>query len=358
MATIREIAKETGFSIATVSKVLNGQTGTSSDAKERILAVAKNLNYRPNLNARHLKTGTSRTLGIIVEDITVFNTPEIVDGIGVCCEAHDYHYILGNLRFNKRFGHATQFDAGKTELVLDMIDEMMSKQVDGIVYVGCHSHNIAPLSGRGETKFVCAYCFSEDPDIPSVFYDDKGAAYKVAEMLFSAGHRKIGIIAGQKDSCSTTDRLLGFQEALFDHGIPYNPHLIHYGEWDRDHGFEIAPVLISEGVTAIFAHNDLIAMGVYDYCNQNGLEIGKDLSLIGFDNQEVSSVCRPALTTVSLPLFDIGHIAADVMFNIIETATRPETHEILLACDIVERESTGRNGRQISEVDGSKTRNA
>jgi DNA-binding LacI/PurR family transcriptional regulator len=342
MATIREISKETGLSIATVSKVLNGQSGTSSDAKKRILAVAKKLNYRPNLNARHLKTGTSRTLGIIAEDITVFNTPEIVDGIGVCCEDHNYHYILGNLRFNKRFGHAPHFDAQKTELVLDMINEMMSKQVDGIVYVGCHSHNIAHLSAQAETKFVCAYCFSENPDIPSVFYNDREAAYKVAELLLSAGHRKIGIIAGLKDSISTTDRLLGFQEALFDHGIPYNPHIIHYGEWDRDHGFEIAPRLIAEGVTAIFAHNDLIAMGVYDYCNQNGIEIGKDLSLIGFDNREVSSVCRPALTTVSLPLFNIGHIAADVMFNILENAAMPERHEILLSCDIVERESTGK----------------
>jgi DNA-binding LacI/PurR family transcriptional regulator len=187
---------------------------------------------------------------------------------------------------------------------------------------------------------VCAYCFSEDPDIPAVIYDDKGAAYKVAELLLSAGHRKIGIIAGNKDSCHTTSRLLGFQEALFDRGIPYTPRLIHYGEWERDHGFEVAPLLIAEGVTAIFAHNDLIAMGVYDYCNQNGIEIGKDLALIGFDNREVASVCRPALSTVSLPLFDIGHIAADVMFGIIENAARPDSHEILLGCDIVERDST------------------
>ena len=174
-----------------------------------------------------------------------------------------------------------------------------------------------------------------------MIYDDRGAAYKVAELLLSKGHRKIGMIAGDKDSYHTTNRMLGFQEALFDNDTPYNPRLTHYGEWDRDHGYEVAPILIAEGVTAIFAHNDLIAMGVYDYCNQNGIEIGKDISLIGFDDREIASVCRPALSTVSLPLYDIGHIAADTMFNMIEKNLMPATHEIHLECDIIERKSVG-----------------
>lgn len=341
MATIREISKITGFSIATVSKVLNGQSGVSSDTNEAILSVAKKLNYRPNLYARHLKTGSSRTLGILVEDISVFNAPEIIDGIGVCCETRNFHYILGNMRFDKRFGHDPNFTQQKTELVADMIDEMLSKQVDGIVYIGCHSHNIALLSAQKETRFVCAYCYSEEPNIPAVIYDDREAGYKVANLLISLGHRKIGIIAGTKDSYHTNNRLLGFQEALYEHNIPYNPHLTHFGEWERDHGFTVTPKLIGEGVTAIFAHNDLIAMGVFDYCNQNGIEIGKDLSLVGFDDREVASVCRPKLTTVSLPLFDIGRIAADIIFNMIENDSMPETQKILLSCNLVERESTG-----------------
>ncbi len=341
MATIREISKLTGFSIATVSKVLNGQSGVSEVTIRTITDAAKSLNYRPNLNARHLKTGTTRTLGIIVEDITVFNTPEIVDGIGVTCDAHGYHYILGNLRFNKRFGHSAEFGQQKNALVQDMIDEMLSKQVDGIVYVGCHSHNIAHLSAQKEILFACAYCFSEDPSVPAIIYDDRGAAYKVADLLIARGHQKIGMIAGNKDSYHTTNRTLGFQEALFDHGIPYNPRLTHYGEWDRDHGYQIAPTLLAEGVTAIFAHNDLIAMGVYDYCNQNGIEIGKKISLIGFDDREIASVCRPALTSVSIPLYDIGRLSAETMFALIEKHAMPGTREILLECSIVERASIG-----------------
>lgn len=341
MATIREISEYAGVSIATVSKVLNGQPGVSSETQDTVMAVAKKLNYRPNLNARHLKTGMSRTLGVIAEDLTVFNTPSIVDGIGVYCETHSYHYILGNLRFNKRFGHDQNYGQQKSELVLDMIDEMLSKQVAGILYIGCHSHEVPPLSAQKETRFVCAYCYSKNPDIPAVIYDDREAAYKVAELLISRGHSRIGIIAGPKDSYHTSNRLLGFQEALFDHGIPYNPHLTYYGEWERDQGYANAAMLISEGVTAIFAQNDLMAMGVIDYCNQKGIKVGKDLALIGFDDREIAAVCRPPLSTVSLPLFDIGHTAASVMLDMIEKGSVPETHEILLRCTIVERESTG-----------------
>ena len=341
MATIREISDLAGVSTATVSKVLNCQPGVSKETRELVMAVAKKLNYRPNLYARHLKTGMSRTLGIIAEDLTVFNTPGIVDGIGVCCESRNYHYILGNLRFNKRFGHDPQYAQQKSGLVVEMINEMLSKQVDGILYIGCHSHIVASLSSENETRFVCAYCFSEDRSIPAIIYNDRDAAHKVAELLISKGHETIGIIAGDKDSFHTGNRLIGFQEALFEHGIPYNPNLTHYGEWERNHGYEATPLLLNENVTAIFAHNDLIALGVIDYCNQHGIEIGKDLALIGFDNREIAAVCRPSLSTVSLPLFEIGRTAAEVMLDIIENGTIPETHEILLDCDVIERESTG-----------------
>ena len=340
MSTIREISKRSGFSIATVSKVLNGQPGVSRETQNAIMNVAKNLNYRPNLYARHLKMGMSRTLGIIAEDLTVFNAPDIIDGIGVCCESRKYHYILGNLRFNKRFGHDPSYAKEKAEMVIDMVNEMLSKQVDGILYIGCHSHVVASLYSQKETRFVCAYCYSEDRDIPAILYNDRDAARKVTELLISKGHGKIGVIAGDKDSFHTSNRLLGFQEALFDKGVPYNPHLTYYGEWERDHGYEAAPLLLAEGVTAIFAHNDLIAIGVIDYCNQNGIEIGKDLALIGFDNREIAGVCKPSLSTVSLPLFEIGHTAASVMLDMIEKDVFPDNNEILLSCDILEREST------------------
>jgi DNA-binding LacI/PurR family transcriptional regulator len=340
MVTIKEISERTGFSIATVSKVLRDRPGVSPSTQEVILTTAKNLGYRPNLNARYLKTGKNQTLGIIAEDLTVFNTPAIIDGIGVCCEQRSYHYILGNLRFNKLFGLDQDNNRRRTELLSDMMEEMLSKQVDGILYVGCHSHAITTLSKHPETRSVCAYCYSDDPDIPDVSYNDQEAARRVAELLIDQGHQRIGVLAGTKDSYHTNSRLLGFQEELFANNIPYNPHHTYFGNWERDQGFALAPALIDDGVTAIFAMNDLMAIGVIDYCNQKGIEVGKDLALIGFDDREIASVCRPTLTTVALPLFDIGHTAASLMLYMIENDERPESHKILLDCHIIERGST------------------
>ena len=339
MATIRQISERANVSIATVSKVLNGKRGVNAETRALVLGVAKELNYRPNLNARSLKAGSSRTLGIITEDLTVFNAPEIVDGIAAACEENGYHYILGNLRFFKRYGNGPKDRKESGALVHATVDDMLSKQVDGILYIGCHSHVVVSLSEHKEPKFVCAYCTSNDPAIPSILYDDEKAALEATELLLQHGEERIGMIAGPADSLHAANRTRGYQEALYRHGVPYNPHLTLPGDWGRDSGYRLGGKLIAEGVSAIFAHNDLMATGVIDYCNANNLEVGKDVRLIGFDNREISTVCRPKLSTVALPLFEIGQTAARVMLDIL-AGKQPETHEILLDCAIIEREST------------------
>jgi len=340
MATIREISEKAQVSIATVSKVLNGKKGVNPETRETVLAIARELNYRPNLNARFLKSGRSQTLGIVTEDLTVFNAPEIVDGIAATCDEAGYHYILSNLRFYKRYGNGPKNRKESTALVYAAIDDMLSKQVDGIIYIGCHSHVVVPLSAHKEPKFVCAYCTSKDASIPSVIYDDKRAAFEATEALIRHGDRTIGMIAGPADSSHAANRIRGYQEALYAHSIPYNPALTAIGDWDRDCGYHLGRQLIQSGATAIFAHNDLMATGVLDYCNSNSIEVGKDLLLIGFDNREISTVCRPRLSTVSLPLFEIGQTSARLMLDILSGKEEPGAHEVMLNCEIIEREST------------------
>ena len=219
------------------------------------------------------------------------------------------------------------------------VDDMLSKQVAGIIYIGCHSHVVVPLSEHSEPRFVCAYCVSGDKNVPYVIYDDEAAAFRATELLLRRGDRRIGMIAGPADSSHTVNRIRGHQRALFQRSVPYDPGLTYYGDWGRDCGFALAEKLIRSGVTAIFAHNDLMAIGVLDYCNANGIEVGRDLRLIGFDNREVSKVCRPQLTTVALPLFEIGQNAAKVMLDILAGKT-DFPQETLLDCAIIERAST------------------
>ena len=139
----------------------------------------------------------------------------------------------------------------------------------------------------------------------------------------------------------SSSRTRGHQRALFAHGVPYDPSLTLAGDWEQDSGFALAGQLVEAGVTAIFAHNDLMALGVLDYCNAHGITVGKDLRLIGFDNRQISSVCRPRLSTVAPPLFEIGQTAAKELLNIL-TGTPPAHHTTMLKCTVIQRESTQR----------------
>ncbi len=341
MATIREISQRAGVSIATVSKVLNGKPGVNQNTANEILEIADSLNYRPNLNARFLKSGKSKTLGIITEDLTVFNSPEIVDGIAVACEEHSYHYILGNLRYFKNYGRTPYLHAESIERLRQEINDMLSKQVDGIIYIGCHSHVVTSLTDFADIPFVCAYCTCNSPNVPSVFYDDQRASFEATQVLLKKGITKIGMITGLVHSIHTINRTSGFQDALYDAGILYNPHFTVHGNWERESGYSAAQELIGKGVDAIFSHNDRMAAGVIDWCIEHDIAVGKDFFLIGFDNSEVSTFLRPTLSTVAPPLFEIGYTAGNTLLNIVTENGIPAEKKIPLKCTIIERHSTG-----------------
>lgn len=345
MPTIRELAEYTHTSIATVSNVLNGKKGVKEATRQKILAAAQELDYRPNINARNLRSGKSRTIGIISEDLTVFNAPDIIDGIAAACDEAGYNYMLENLRFFKRFGNGPRDEALCAKLAGGAITDLLSRQADGIIYIGCHSHTVVPVSGHPDCRMVCAYCTSSDPEVPSVTYDDEKAAYCLTRLLLRCGDTRIGMITGPMDSIHSVNRTIGHMRALYDAHILYDPSLTVVGNWERDCGYELAGQLISAGVTAIFSHNDIMAMGVLDYCGANGINVGRDVRLVGFDNREIASVCRPTLTTVALPLFEIGRTAMEEMVRLL-TDGQPENHKILLDCSIIERDST----KQVEET--------
>ena len=152
MATIKEISEKANVSIATVSKVLNGKGRVTDQTRQHILDIANELNYRPNLYARNLKAKSTKTIGIITEDLTVFNAPEIVDGIAATCEENGYHYILGNLRLFKLYGNGPKDPVRTKAITQEVVDHMISNQVDGIIYIGY----IAGFEGDFSVKFVIA----------------------------------------------------------------------------------------------------------------------------------------------------------------------------------------------------------
>ena len=341
MVTIKEIARLTGVSTATVSNVLNGKPGAASAAKAReITNLASDLNYMPNIHARNLQQQKTNTIGIITEDLTVFNTPEIVDGIDAYCEENGYEIILENMRLFKRYNNDFT-DTPKHHALLDsMMRNIIAKQVEGVVYVGYHCREITYLPPRVQVPFVYAYCYPKEEIYPSVLFDDEKAAKDVTEKLIAKGHRHIGVICGPATSYHTQMRLKGYKSALTEQGIKAKSSLVVYGDWERPSGYHLAGILLDKKVSAIFSFNDLMASGVYERAAEQGMQIGEDISLFGFDNRDISQGYIPALSTVQPPLSEIGRRSAEIVLNQIKHH-RSGKKRIYIPCEILERRSVG-----------------
>lgn len=341
MATIKEIARMANVSTATVSHVLNGTARISDETRERVLKVVKGVNYRPNIIAKSLKIRKTNSIGIITEDITVFNTPGIIDGINECAEKYDYHIILNNIMLYKKVGNKYKDAARYTGIVSDIVGDLVGRQVDGIIYVGAHCRNVAGLIGDSSIPLVFAYCYSSSGADASIYYDDETAACELTKYLIDKGHRKIGVITGLPESVQCQERLKGYQRALFENNILFNPNYMKAGDWEFEKGYAAGRELMSlaNHPTAVFSMNDVMAGGVIEAVAELGLNIPGDLSLVGFDNRECSWSYSPRLTTMALPLKEIGRTAAETIIGLLQGNPVIKGNTIKLQCSLIERKS-------------------
>jgi LacI family transcriptional regulator len=317
MATIKELAKSCGVSVATVSNILNNKPGASDKTRKLVLDMAEKLNYTPNIVAKNLKMQKTRSIGVIAEDMTIFSIPDIIDGITDYCQEQDYQILLTNLRLFKKYNDTYYNREDYFDLVRLEIKKLMEKQVEGIIYVAAHERIIRCIPDTLPIPAIMAYGYSKSDKIPSIVVDDVHGAAKILEYMVSNGHKRIGVITGKPDSLHAQARLVGYQQVLFENGILYDPSLVMEGDWTRISGYRGASQLLEKGVTAIFCMNDLMAGGVYDRVDELGLKAGIDVSIAGYDGRELSGYYRPPLTTVSLPLHDIGHKASELMIDLI-----------------------------------------
>ena len=318
MVTIKEIAKACKVSTATVSNIMNGKGKASDATKELVLATARKMNYVPNAAAQNLKTKRTRSIGVIVEDMTIFSIPDIVDGITELCDEKKYQILLINLRLYKKYGDKYYPKTDFYEGVHDEIRKLMNKQVEAIIYVAAHERVLTCIPEDLPIPAVMAYGYTRSPRVPSVVVDDVDGSYRITKYLIESGHRNIGIITGKKDSIHSQARLLGVQKAFFEEHIPFDPENIRTGDWFRPTGYQNTDYLLSKGVSVIFCFNDLMAGGVYDRFLEKGLVPGRDVSVAGYDDREVSAYYNPPLTTVRLPLHDIGYKAGELIIDMLE----------------------------------------
>ena len=224
---------------------------------------------------------------------------------------------------------------------MPILQEALSIRVNGIIYVAGHCRLIDYFPDNFPIPAVITYGMSKENRYPSIIIDDEKGGDDMTRYLISKGHTKIGVIAGAIDNLHTKSRLLGYQKALFEEGVLYNPSLVCYGDWERETGYCGAKQLVNEGVTAIFCMNDAMAVGAYDYLYEQNLAVGRDVSIVGYDNMELSECLRPRLTTNGIQLGEIGRKSVEIMIQTLENAENKQNTAMTfkVPCKMVERES-------------------
>ncbi|MCX6628408.1 MAG: LacI family DNA-binding transcriptional regulator [Candidatus Solibacter sp.] len=330
-ATIKDVARESGVNTSTVSRALNNQYGVNCQTRAHILSVAGRLNYRPNRVAQGLVTGRSHTLGLLVSDIRNPFFAEVARGAEDAARAAKCDVVLCN----------SDLDPEKQ---LRYIGSLLEKRVDGILMNSVamlDREQQARLAGCG-VPIVLLNRSAPNRAFSTVCSDNAAGGRIAAQYLLDLGHRNIAHLTGPRQHGNLGDRGRAFAQALKAANPPVHPVVLH-GRFDFGGGWELTKRLLADhrGVTAIFAGNDFMACGAVRAILDRGLRIPGDISLIGFDDIQLSSVIHPPLTTIHQPKYEIGRAAVEILLRLArEDGDRAPEHR-LLGVHLIERESCG-----------------
>lgn len=344
MITVKEIAEACGVSPSTVSNVVNGKYNVSESTRKKVWKVVKETGYQPNYYAANMRKQSTKTISIIAEDLGQFSTAPMLEAAMACCEEHEYRTVIMNLRLYDKWRDTWYNDEKKlASMLCPVLNELKSIKVDGVIYIAGHGREIRCMPQDFELPTMFVYATTENNRFPAMVLNDEKGGYDTMKYLTSMGHRRIGIIAGAPDNAHTQERLWGCQRALLEEDLPYNPEWTVYGDWDRESGYQCARQLSGAGLTAIFCMNDLMAGGAYDYAREMGMEVGKDLSIAGYDDRQVAAYLYPALTTNRLPLSELGYRAAETLIGILKNGTaEPVTEPVRVDGKMIIRDSVAK----------------
>ena len=312
-ATIKDVAKAAGMSITAVSQVLNNRPcRISQEKREKILAAAKLLNYTPNKNAVALVTNRTNVIGVILNDISNVYFAEFAKGAEDEAYEHGYQILMVNIMNkkarNRDFSKLLGFDSTDgLILTRDLDTPELTEYIHAYMY---DRKKPVANAGNGEVMF---------PSGNIIFKSEQGS-YMATAKLLELGHRKIGCITGPDYMPSS--RLNGYKRALEEYGVPYDPHYVYAGDYHPETAAVYAKKMVEDGVTAIFTFNDLMAYGVYRMAEEQHLEIGKQLSVIGFDDIEFSTFFRIPLSSVRQPAYEMGRASCQMVIEMIKNGTQ------------------------------------
>jgi len=344
--TLNEIAEIADFSVSTVSRVLsNSDYPVSAATRQKIMDVAESLGYKPNIAARSLRTNRTNTVGIIVDDLLSPFVPPIVRGVQDYLKGFDYLGMLIN----------TDFDP---DLEKDAIRTLINRPVDGIIFVESLHNATSELLTEWDKPYVFVHRLFSSFVKNSVVPDDYYGASLAVNHLVDLGHRRIGYINGPEGWHSAMRRLVGYQDALAARGLEFDSDLVQSGDWAFESGYDATQNLLEDNqdMTAIFAANDLMALGAIYAVQDAGASVPDDVAVVGYDNREIARIFRPQITTVSLPVYEMGRTAAELILQQLKNGSE-ETNEIKIKGELLIRESCGADEAEqaVEELDAATT---
>lgn len=347
-ATALDVAKRAGVSRSAVSLVLNGRGdgNVAKESQDRIRQAAADLNYSPNPIALSLRNQRTRVIGIVSDEVVVSPFDgNIIGGADDVARAHGFVTVVMD----------TERDASRDE---SAVETLLDRQVDGLMYVTVGLKPLDVPQGMLRVPSVLANCYdsSPAPRLHHVIPDEVSGGREATEHLLQLGHRDIAFLAGAATSPAVPLRIVGHREAMAKAAIPVREDRVFMAGWDINDGFHGAMGLLSatERPTAIVCANDRLAIGVALAAARLGLSVPRDLSIMGYDDESrIAATMVPALTTMALPLREMGAAAMSMLLEQIEDpAHRPTSGggtgfeangglETMVPCRLVVRESTG-----------------
>ncbi len=309
ISTLEDIARKTGVSPSTVSRVLNGSKRVADDKRALVLAAIEESGYRPNLVARGLVRGRSMTIGVLMQDISSPFFARMVSGIEQGLDQSEYRPMFAS----------THWRAEHQEDEARSLQLLLERRVDGVIVLASSIPDEGLRATAAQLPLVVVARNVPGIEAQCLFIDNEEGAYRATRYLLGLGHTRIAHLAGTPGHPDATDRLAGYRRALAEAGLAVNPNMIIAGNFLEQSGLSTLEQLLARGehFTAIFAANDQMAYGAMLGLFNHGYRIPTDVSLVGFDDQFLSAYTLPPLSTVRQPSEEMGRAAAEAMLRLL-----------------------------------------
>jgi len=332
-ATIRDVARAAGVSVATVSRVFNNSGPVHEETRARIREVASALRYSPNSAARSLITAKSNTLGVLLPDLYGEFFSEVIRGIDQTAQDNGYHVLVSS--------------SHETQARIEGAMRAMRGRVDGLIVMSPDIDGPTLAANLPDSlPVVLLNCAVDGTSYDAISVDNFGGAYAMVRHLLSSGPTRVAIITGSSRNYDARERLRGYRAALRDAGAEQQEGWEIAGDFTETGGYRAARAIaaLSPRPTAVFAANDAMAIGALSAFREVGLRVPEDIAVAGFDDIPMARYMSPPLTSVHVEISELGARAMGVLLAAVQEKNRHERQQVVLPTTLVVRQSCGTDG--------------